>query len=372
MAVGFPTKANWAAGDVLTASAQDDLAGTVNLLSNASASTGQYLVSNTAGSSFVYSNNFAAGKNKIINGDMGIWQRGTSFSYTGSGSTLYTADRYTGYINGNGTFTFSQQALTAGAAPVAGYESAYFHRITTSSVGTSTTGGLYTKIEDVRTLAGQTATFSFWAKADSIRTMSLNFDQIFGTGGSSAVSTYTNINWSIGTSWARYTVTFAVPSISGKTIGTGSYIQPWITFSTSAGFTFDTWGWQLEAGSVATAFQTATGTLQGELAACQRYFQIYTGASGAYNYFGNVYNSTSIYQIKHLPVTMRVAPTATLPSTLTNLIIIAGVGNVTPTAVTTDSTTPNAHSFYANGMSALTIGQTASMTAQSVSLSAEL
>ena len=32
MAVGFPTKANWAAGDVLTASAMDDLAGTVNLL----------------------------------------------------------------------------------------------------------------------------------------------------------------------------------------------------------------------------------------------------------------------------------------------------------------------------------------------------
>ena len=32
MATGFPTKANWAAGDVLTASALDDLAGTVNLL----------------------------------------------------------------------------------------------------------------------------------------------------------------------------------------------------------------------------------------------------------------------------------------------------------------------------------------------------
>jgi hypothetical protein len=34
MAVGFPTKANWAAGDVLTASQMDDLAGTVNLLQN--------------------------------------------------------------------------------------------------------------------------------------------------------------------------------------------------------------------------------------------------------------------------------------------------------------------------------------------------
>jgi len=32
MATGFPTKANWAAGDVLTAAQMDDLAGTVNLL----------------------------------------------------------------------------------------------------------------------------------------------------------------------------------------------------------------------------------------------------------------------------------------------------------------------------------------------------
>ena len=32
MTAGFPTKANWAAGDLLTASAMDDLAGTVNLV----------------------------------------------------------------------------------------------------------------------------------------------------------------------------------------------------------------------------------------------------------------------------------------------------------------------------------------------------
>ena len=32
MTAGFPTKANWAAGDLLTASALDDLAGTVNLV----------------------------------------------------------------------------------------------------------------------------------------------------------------------------------------------------------------------------------------------------------------------------------------------------------------------------------------------------
>ena len=39
-------------------------------------------------------------RNKIINGDMSFWQRGTSFS----GSTQYTADRYV--VNGStGTVT---------------------------------------------------------------------------------------------------------------------------------------------------------------------------------------------------------------------------------------------------------------------------
>lgn len=33
MATGFPTKANWVAGDILTAAQMDDLAGTLNLLS---------------------------------------------------------------------------------------------------------------------------------------------------------------------------------------------------------------------------------------------------------------------------------------------------------------------------------------------------
>ena len=45
MATGFPTKANWAAGDVLTASQMDDFAGTLNLAvgyASVSAKTADY------------------------------------------------------------------------------------------------------------------------------------------------------------------------------------------------------------------------------------------------------------------------------------------------------------------------------------------
>ena len=56
MAVGFPTKANWAAGDVLTASAMDDLAGTVNTLSTAGSTSGQVMTSAGANAAVTWTN----------------------------------------------------------------------------------------------------------------------------------------------------------------------------------------------------------------------------------------------------------------------------------------------------------------------------
>jgi hypothetical protein len=66
MAIGFPTKANWAAGDVLTASALDDLAGTVNTLSTASSSAGQVQTSGGANASVVYKSAGVVGGMQLI------------------------------------------------------------------------------------------------------------------------------------------------------------------------------------------------------------------------------------------------------------------------------------------------------------------
>jgi hypothetical protein len=263
-----------AKGDLIGASAND----TPAILSVGA--NGETLVADSSTSTGLrYQGNFAAGKNKVINGDFGIWQRGTSFS--SASYPTYYADRFYGGTDGSGiTRTVSQQTFTPGAAPVAGYEGKYFLRVNQSVAGTgSGYNVLDTRIEDVQTLAGQTATYSFWAKADASRTISATFTQFFGTGGSSNVDVSLG-TFSLTTSWQRFTVTFSVPSISGKTIGTGSSIGTRFGLPLNTVMSIDFWGLQLEAGSVATAFQTATGTIQGELAACQRYYyQITDGAT---------------------------------------------------------------------------------------------
>lgn len=230
-----------------------------------------------------------AGKNKIINGDFSINQR--AFTTTTTSGT-YCFDRWLTRTGGTGgTSTFSTQAFTAGAAPVVGYESTNFARVVTASfTGTDTLVAWRQRIEDVRTFANQTVTVSFWAKAATGTPQILpNLVQEFGSGGSTAVET-NNGAVTISTSWARYSKTITLPSISGKTIGTSSVLRLDLYTSIGSSYTsypaigiqnntFDFWGVQVEYGSKATPFQTASGgSPQAELAACQRYYVRYSAA----------------------------------------------------------------------------------------------
>jgi hypothetical protein len=266
---------------------------------------------------------YAAGKNKIINGDFRINQR--AFSSTTS-NEVYTFDRWA--TADNTTVTYSAQTFTLGAAPVAGYEAINFARIATTTDSSAGEYAIYQqKVEDVRTLAGQTLTVSFWAKASAgTPKVGVELFQIFGTGGSpSAATGAAGQSVTISTSWTRYSATIVNPSISGKTLGTNNNsfteVNFWITagssFNTRSGSvgnqsaTIDIWGVQVEAGSTATAFQTATGTLQGELAACQRYHHRFSAegqATAALINSGLAFSTTVAMFIFNLGTTMRTGP----------------------------------------------------------------
>lgn len=256
-------------------------------------------------------------ENRIINGDMSIWQRGASFTTMG-----YTADRWQ-LLRSVTACTVSQQSFTLGN-PITGQEPRFFlQAATTSSAGASDYVIVNQRIESVRTLAGRTATVSFWARATSgTPRIGLEVNQNFGTGGSPSADVSTPIaSVTLSTSWVRYTYSVNVPSISGRTIGSNNndYLElnfwlsagsTWNTRASSIGAqtaTFQIWGVKVESGAVATPFLQRPQ--QVELALCQRYhyrlpvfYQTCTTISG----IGNSYSNTLFHK-----VTMRRAPDIT-------------------------------------------------------------
>jgi hypothetical protein len=327
--------------------------------------------------------------NAIINGAFDIWQRGTSL--TGSG---YLADRFATEASG-GTVATSRESFTAGAAPLSGYESAFFARVATS--GQSGAGDLtiYQQvIEDVRNFAGQTVTLSFFAKAASgTPKIYTEFNQLFGSGGSpSSAVIISGSQVTVSTSWARYSVTIAIPSISGKTIGTtantsGFRMRLWLSagsdFNARTGSlgiqnnTFDIWGVQLEAGTVANDFRRNANSIQGELAACQRYYYRSSNTSAfGFHGFGSFQFTTVGLLYVTFPVTMRTSPSAIEFANLTSFSY--SEVQFTFTTLTLDTQVRSANSARASfAVTGATAGQglivvNANNTAGFLAFSAEL
>jgi hypothetical protein len=262
-------------------------------------------------------------RNKIINGNFDIWQRGTSLA-SGTGGR-YIADRFADNSIGS-TYTASQQSFVVGQTDVPNNPS-FFHRTVVSSVsGNNNFCAPQQYIEGVQTLSGTTSTLSFYAKADSAKSISIEFLQYFGTGGTPS-PTVLGIGvqkLNLTTSWQKFTVTANIPSIAGKIIGSNNDSYLAITFFFDAGSnynartnslgqqsgTFDIAQVQLEEGSVATPFENRPiGT---ELALCQRYYFAFPVSF----FRQSMYNSASSGCINNntLPVEMRVIPTIIQPT----------------------------------------------------------
>jgi hypothetical protein len=272
--------------------------------------------------------------NPVLNSAMQIWQRGTSLN---TGGSAYIADRWNffrgAYASG---ITVSRQATNDTTnLPFIQYCS----RVQRNSGNTGTDNLQYQQsFETVNSIpyAGKTVTLSFYARAGAnySPTSSLLLVQLFtGTGtdealrnGFTGLQIPINTNATLTTTWQRFTYTGTLAT--NITQIALSFISN-VTGTAGANDYFEITGVQLEAGSVATPFKTYAGTIQGELAACQRYYQSVRTVVGP---------GASWTPIP-FTVTMRVNPTA------------AGGG----AGFANDDPEPNVGNFYQNSRAYQTI-----------------
>lgn len=246
--------------------------------------------------------NHSVYRQALINGNFDVWQRGTSS--TGSG---YVADRWYTSYDGTITKTYSQQSFTLGQTQVPNNPNFFFRTQVTSASG-QTWNTLGQKIEDVNTFAGMTVTLSFWAKADAARTITAMFKQNFGNGGSTSVNG-TSSSFNLNTTWQKFTATYTLASIAGKTIGANNHLDFFFGMPVNTAFTIDIAQVQINAGSTALPFSPRS--YAEELRACQRYFYRMGSENGAWTKFGNgmcVASGTAYININFM-CKMRVPPT---------------------------------------------------------------
>jgi hypothetical protein len=312
-----------AKGDIITATAADTPARL------AVGNSGDTLVADSAATTGLrYQASQAAGRNYAINGGTDIWQRGTSFT-PAAGTITQLSDRWSGVRPTVTGWTVSQKT-SATDSGVAG--STYFMRTQRNSGNTDLQdlNIAYNNLEGQSfiPLQGQSVTISFYAKAGanySSASSILNIAAVTGTTADTttwSISGTTNLTTrTLTTSWQRFSYTIAFGA-TDKAMRTQFYYTP--VGTAGANDFFDIWGLQIEYGSVATAFTKAGGTLQGELAACQRYYHksfkyVTAPANNASSIEGAVVtarqaSSGNVEPQNYLvwKVQMRTAPTVTL------------------------------------------------------------
>lgn len=282
--------------------------------------------------------------NFIINGDFDFWQRGVSQTTSGFGSD----DRWFNQ-NIGATKTASRQDYDFSG----GFAARYFSRTVVSSVVGVNNGCLkFTRLEDLRSYSGKTMTLSYWFKSSNAALkLGIEIAQNFGTGGAPSATVravYADTLPSSNTTWTKYTHTFTVPSVSGKTFGTNNNDHLLVFFwfdagsnqeassSTTTGHqsgTFDIAQVKLEEGSVATPFVRAGLTLAQEFILCERYYYIVTqGQAGFRHAFGIKLNNDQVrFGMQHM----------TPMRTNTGTVIQSGtgaVGQYNAVAVVVDNT----------------------------------
>jgi hypothetical protein len=248
---------------------------------------------------------------------MDIWQRGTSIANTAS--TLYTADRWV-TVGSPAAFTISRQA-TGDTTNLPNVQ--YCARVQRNSGQTNTTGFDFLQgFETTNSIpyAGKTVTMSFYARAGAnySPTSSILQAQLYsGTGTDQSPTaaftgqaTVINQNATLTTTWQRFTYTASIGATATQ-LKTIFSMAP--TGTAGAADFYEITGVQLDIGSVALPVRRNGATIQGELAACQRYYTFIGKVANGFPLMQVLANSTNqdFRNPIMFPVRMRTTPTAT-------------------------------------------------------------
>jgi hypothetical protein len=281
-------------------------------------------------------------KNRIINGGMGIAQRGTSFTSGANDDDAYVLDRFYILSDGNDAIDVTQTTTVPTGAK---------YSIGLDVETANKKFGIAQIIENANCfdVIGGNVTLSFQAKVSSTTkldnvkcaivawsgtadTVTSDIISAWGAEGTNptliANATYENTpaNLNVTTSFATYSVTANVDTASTSNIIV--FIWSDVTDTTAGDFLYIT-NVQLEKGSTATSFDyRSIGT---ELALCQRYYEILgVNNAAARSFFVDIYAVTtsipSLAMLWSFAVPKRAAPTVATIGTFTTSNLAGAIG----------------------------------------------
>lgn len=308
-------------------------------------------------------------RNLLTDGNFDYWRSGTSFSI-GAGLFQYTADMWIcGAGGGSGACTITQNSFNPGAEP-SGMTTPVIGFMKFAQTSNAVTNPFISQhIEGVRTLDGRTATFSCWLWVDSgtITIPTVATVQLFGAGGSGTVTTNTTAGWVVTTTPTRFSLSLAIPSISGKTIGTsGDFLAVQFLLPVSATFNLNTTQWQLEdspanapAAGLPTPYEWRG--YDAELARVNRYVQVLSNTSVfSLQVLGSGVYTTTTNFVALIPLinTMRIQPVITFLSGSATSLIVGGSSSLSVTALAlATSASSNVQLFLNCTVAGATAGQ---------------
>ncbi len=202
--------------------------------------------------SFIQNKPTTGYKNYLINGAMGIWQRGDSGG-TGSG---FVADRWN-CIDGGNSITVNRMNGSVKD----------FLGLTIIDNTSASNIILKQKIEDSRTLSGKNCVVSFYTEGSTIGSVDVSLKQFFDSTDTPIDIPPVTLDIS---GQGYFEAAFILPSTSGKLRGGNSCLQVLFNLGVQEG-DFNITEVQLEEGIRRTNFEHRASGI--ELTLCQRYFE---------------------------------------------------------------------------------------------------